>query len=131
MQAEVRGIIKENERRHAFNNAPFNPITGLGSIGERVALTLSDYPDTLYLPKPMMRLPFTKRLIKAGSIKTFVENDLKEVYSAVSREKVIEQLVRVRIKHDFPFWAAYTAYIKKKKVGEVISYFGSTDPSGD
>lgn len=123
MQAEVREIIKENERRHAFNSAPFNPITGLGSIGERVALTLSDYPDTLYLPKPMMRLPFIKHLIKAGSIKTFVENGLKEVYSAVSREKVIEQLVRVRIKHDFPFWAAYTAYIKKKGGGGDVLFW--------
>ena len=39
----ISKILQENERRRAIVFAPFNPVTGEGSIGERVAFTVSDY----------------------------------------------------------------------------------------
>ena len=31
----IKAIIKENDRRRAVINAPFNPVTGENSIGKR------------------------------------------------------------------------------------------------
>lgn len=122
MQKEVEDIIRENDSRLCANNAPFNPITGLGSTGDREPITLSDFPETLHLPKEMMHISFIKMLVKYGSIQKFVEKGLNEDYSEKTRRKVIERLIRIRIIHDFPFWAALTAYIKKKGGGGDILF---------
>lgn len=45
-------IIEENSRRLAAIAAPFDPVTGEGSIGERVRVVVKDMPGT-----PVMWLP--------------------------------------------------------------------------
>jgi hypothetical protein len=116
-------IRSENARRNAVVNEPFNPITGRGSVGERVEIRISDYPIPVqYIPKDMESVPLVKKLVKAGSIKAFVEKTLKAEYNAVEKEKVIKTFVRVRCRYDFPFWAAMYIYIKAKGGGEDILF---------
>ena len=139
-------ILQENERRRAIvfaplaspkglplgNSskldctrllAPFNPITGEGSIGERVAFTVSDYPIvTQYLPVEMMDEPFVKKLSKAGSVDAFIRDALMLPVTDEARDKVVEEFIRIRQKHDFPFWAAMFAYIKRKGGGTDILF---------
>ena len=103
--------------------APFNPITGEGSIGERVAFTVSDYPIvTQYLPVEMMDEPFVKKLSKAGSVDAFIRDALKLPVTDEARDKVVEEFVRIRLKHDFAFWAAMFAYIKRKGGGTDVLF---------
>lgn len=121
----VKQILKENERRQAANNAVFNPITGEGSVGERVKFTLADYPlPTQWIPVEMMDDPFVKRLQEAGSVKKLIKGMM--VGTAAMYEdaynKVVELFIRVRIKYDFPFWAATFVYIKNKKGGKDILF---------
>lgn len=120
MSAEIGidGILRENERRRGVVYAPFNPVTGEGSIGERVAFTVSDYPiPTQYLPVEMMDEPFVKKLSKAGSVDALIRDALMLPVTDEARDKVVEQFIRIRRKYDYPFWAAMFAYIKRKGGG--------------
>ena len=114
----ISKILQENERRRAIVFAPFNPVTGEGSIGQRVAFTISDYPiPTQYLPVEMMDEPFVKSLSKAGSVEAFIRDALLLPVTDEARDKVVEEFIRIRQKHDYPFWAAMFAYIKRKGGG--------------
>lgn len=114
----IDSIIQENERRREVIFAPFNPITGEGSIGKRVAFTISDYSiSTQYIPVEMMDEPFIKALSKSGSIDDLIRDVLNLPITDDARDKVIEKFIRIRVKYDFPFWAAILVYIKRKGGG--------------
>lgn len=119
----ISKILQENERRRAIVFAPFNPITGEGSIGQRVAFTISDYPiPTQYLPVEMMDEPFVKSLSNAGSVDVFIRDALMLPVTDEARDKVVEEFIRIRQKHDYPFWAAMFAYIKRKGGGTDVLF---------
>lgn len=119
----ISKILQENERRRAIVFAPFNPITGEGSIGQRVAFTVSDYPiPTQYLPVEMMDEPFVKKLSKAGSVEAFIRDALMLPVTDEARDKLVEEFIRIRQKHDYPFWAAMFAYIKRKGGGTDVLF---------
>lgn len=120
---DIETIIQENERRRLEVFAPFNPITGEGSIGQRVSFTISDYPiSTQYLPIEMMDEPFVKSLQKAGSIESLIRDVLQLPVTEESCEKVVEEFIRIRKKYDFPFWAAMFVYIKRKGGGSDVLF---------
>lgn len=119
----VAKLIALNHARNADIKAKFNPITGEGSIGERKKIVIEDFPFPVqYIPKTMMRVPLVRQLVEAGSIKKFLEEYMKTEYSDEDKEKVIEQFVRVRVKHDFAFWAAMYVFIKQKGGGEDVHF---------
>lgn len=120
---DIETIIQENERRRSEVFAPFNPITGEGSIGQRVSFTISDYPiSTQYLPIEMMDEPFVKSLQKAGSVESLIRDVLQLPVTEESCEKVVEEFIRIRKKYDYPFWAAMFAYIKRKGGGSDVLF---------
>lgn len=122
MNCEIEKILKENEARIAAINAKFNPITGENSVGERFVFELNDFPiKKQFLPVSMRKVPLLKQLKKAGSIEKFLYNIAGD-YDDEDRLKVIEQFVRLRNEHDFPFWAASYVYIKPKGGGEDILF---------
>lgn len=123
IDAAVAEIIAKNRLRNAEINAKFNPITGEGSIGDRKKIEISDFPLRVqYIPKSMLRVALVRQLIEAGSVKTFLEEYMNVEYSDEDKEKVIEQFVRVRIRHDFAFWAAMYVFIKRKGGGEDVRF---------
>ena len=120
---DVAKIIALNHARNAEIKAKFNPITGEGSIGERKKIAIEDFPFPVqYIPKTMMRVPLVRQLVEAGSIKRFLEEYMNTEYSDENKEKVIEQFVRIRVKHDFAFWAAMYVFIKQKGGGEDVHF---------
>ena len=116
-------MLRENERRHAEKFAPFNPITGEGSLGERAAFACSDFPiETQYLPVEMMNEPFVKALAEKGSVEKLVCDVLCLPVSEQVREKIIEEFVRIRVLYDFAFWGAMLVYIKRKGGGNDVLF---------
>lgn len=116
-------IISENTRRNELINSPFNPITGLGSVGERQKVVIEDFPIRVqYLPVEMLNVPLIKKLIKSGSLKDFVLKLSDIEHYEEDKLKVIQQFVRLRCRYDFAFWAATFCYIKKKGGGEDILF---------
>ena len=119
----ILSIIAENDRRNAAIRARFNPITGEGSIGERVRVEIADFSlPVQYLPKQMLNVPLVRQIIEAGSIQAWYKSIANTPFSEEEKHKVTEQLVRIRCRYDFPFWAALFAFIKAKGGGEDIRF---------
>ena len=119
----VAKLIALNRMRNAEIRAKFNPITGEGSIGERKKIEIEDFPFSVqYIPLSMLKVPLVQQVIEAGSIRNFLEDYLNVEYSDEDKEKVIEQFVRIRAKHDFAFWAAMYVFIKQKGGGEDVHF---------
>ncbi len=125
MKTAILDIIQENTRRNAEVYARFDPISGYGSVCERVKVVIEDFPiRAQYLPVEMMKVPLVQQLAACGSIKLFLKklgSNEDEEYNS-DRLKVISQFVRIRNKHDFPFWAATFVYIKNKGGGEDVLF---------
>jgi len=118
----IEDIIAENERRMADINAKFNPVTGEGSVGSRTEVIVHGLPPArLWLPDSMLNVPFIKRLVKAGSVDAFLKS-IRSKVNDTERSKVVEQYVRTRCRHDFPFWAETFVFIKAKGGGEDIHF---------
>ena len=123
MQKEVINILKENDKRNADVYQKFDPISGIGSIGERVEICIDGFPlETQCIPVEMLSIPLVKLLIKCGSIIKFLTEELEVEYSEEDRLKVIEQFVRLRCRYDFAFWAALYVYIKNKGGGDDVLF---------
>ncbi len=82
-------ILIENARRNARLFAPCDPLTGHGSVGERVAWR------GLMLPKSMVDDP-----------------------DFATAQKSEDAMERLRIRHDFAYWCARYVYIKRKGGGD-------------
>ena len=123
-KTEAQAILKENEHRQAVVHAVFNPVTGQGSVGRRVRAVIGDFPiKEQWLPKAMMRVPLVRQIVKCGSIAKFL-NECMDIDTPTEDDvhKVVEQFVRIRCKHDFPFWAAMFVYIKNKGGGPDVLF---------
>lgn len=126
----VSNIVAENDKRHDEMFSRFNPITGEGSVGERVFVQLQDFPmQSQWLPASMVENQLVKELIKNNGIDGFLRNYMGiEEPTQEDREAVIIRFVRLRSLHDFPFWAATFVYIKNKEVGQPDCLFRLSYP---
>lgn len=125
----VSEIISENELRRREMFSRFNPITGEGSVGERVLVSLDDFPiKQQWLPVDMLGNALIKALIKHNGIDNLLRNEMGVEPTPEDREAVIAQFIRVRNLFDFAFWAATLVYIKNKEVGQPDCLFRLTYP---
>lgn len=123
MQKEINNILNINTTRNKEISKVFDPVSGLGSTGKRVEFSIDGYPiPKQFIPVEMMKVALVRQLAECGSIETFLSQDLNQEYTESDRMKVIEQLVRLRCKFDFPFWAAVFVYIKNKGGGEDVLF---------
>lgn len=125
----IKSIIKENDKRCANMFSKFNPITGEGSVGERFYVELNDFPyKKQWLPISMKENKFIQNLIANKGIIGFLKKVMNEPNTEKNRQSVIDMYIRLRCKHDFPFWAATFVYIKNKDVGKPDCLFRLTYP---
>lgn len=125
----VAQILKENNRRLDTINAPFNPVSGFGSVGERVKVVIDGFPiRKQWLPVKMMSVPLVRKLAEYGDLDRFISETINEDYTEEDRLKVIDAFVRVRSRHDFPFWAVTFVTIQSKEPGEGEIPFRLTRP---
>ena len=119
----IQSILKENKRRNKVITEKFNPITGEGSIGDRVKISISDFAiPSQWIPVDMMAIPFVSKLAKAGSIDKFLTDVLKVEPNDTDHNKVAEKFIRIRNRYDFPFWAATLVWIHNKDAGEDVLF---------
>lgn len=123
MEKEVEAIIQEDDRRLAAIAETFNPVSGEGSIGERVKVTIKDMPamPDMWLPAEMMDNELVKRLVAARTIKNYIRLNRWE-YTEENIDYVIEAFIRVRIRFDFPFWAALYAVVQDKVTARLVRF---------
>lgn len=115
VQASVSEILAENDRRNAAIKAPFNPVTGRGSLGDRVVFEVENFPiRRQWIPRQMLAVPMVKRLRELGSLNEFIRNELGVEPDLQTSTRVVDQFTRIRCRFDFPFWAAVFVHIKNK-----------------
>lgn len=120
---EIARLLVENDRRNEVMFAKFDPVTGEGSIGERVHVEIADFAIPVqWLPVEMMKIPFVGKLVKAGSIDKFLSSVLHVEPNEDDYIKVSRTLIRLRFKHDFPFWTATLVYIHNKDAGKDVLF---------
>lgn len=120
---DIEKILRENHRRNEVMYAPFNPISGFGSIGERKHVVISDFAiKEQWLPVDMLSIPLVKKLVKAGSINKFLSDVLHVEPNETDHSKVAQKLIRLRYRHDFPFWAATLVWIHNKDAGSDVLF---------
>lgn len=118
----IEELVSEDDRRAAEIRAPFNPITGEGSVGKRKKVHIEDmYPYGILLPVPILQNKLVKLILKVGSIRQFCLDRYGEC-SRETREKVVRKFIQVRCKHDFPFYAYAYNFIKNKEGGRMIHF---------
>ncbi len=132
MEKEVNAVLRENAVRIRKISAPFDALTGLGSVGRRFRLELPDFRfREQWLPVAMKKNPLVKQLVKAGGVNNLLYSRYgREKYEGEEGEKKLEkdrdELVKaftdLRIKHDFPFWAAWLINIKNKGGGPDVKF---------
>lgn len=120
---QIENILKENDRRLALLDAPFDPVTGEGSVGTRVRVLIPDFTIPLqWLPESMVRTPLVRSIVAAGSIASFLSDSLHVSPSPEEISKVRRQIIRLRCRHDFPFWCALFVKVKPKGGGDDIPF---------
>lgn len=120
---DVKIILFEDKKRDKDIHATFNPITGEGAFLERKELVIEDFPvKKQFVPVGMLTIPLIKEIIKAGSINEFGKQRFGDEWNDEQRGLVIEQIVRLRCKYDFCFWAALFVFIKNKGGGEDVRF---------
>lgn len=123
LQPEILEIISENSRRIARNSAPFDPITGEGSIGDRIRVEIKGFPIPIqWIPVSMLGIPLIKSLISHADLDAFIAAEISPTFTPDDRLKVIDRFVRLRSRHDFPFWAALFVWIKNKGGGQDVLF---------
>lgn len=123
MDFTIESILAENDARNEKMYATFDPLTGFGSVGERVKVCINDFVIPVqWLPIDMMEIPFVKKLVKAGSISKFLTDILHVSNNRIDFQKVSNKFIRLRYRHDFPFWAASLVKIKNKEGGDNVRF---------
>lgn len=123
IDTEIAALLAENDRRNEIMFAKFDPVTGEGSIGKRVRVSIADFAIPIqWLPVEMMDIPLVKKLVKAGSIDKFLSSVMHVDPNDDDFIKVSRTLIRLRYKHDFPFWTATLVYIHNKDAGKDVLF---------
>lgn len=123
IDTEIAALLAENDRRNEVMFAKFDPVTGEGSIGKRVRVSIADFAIPVqWLPVEMMDIPLVKKLVKAGSIDKFLSSVMHVEPNDDDSIKVSRTLIRLRYKHDFPFWTATLVYIHNKDAGKDVLF---------
>lgn len=120
---EIAKILTENDLRNEVIFPIFNPVTGEGSIGERIRVAISDFAIPVqWLPIDMMNIPLVKQVVSAGSIQAFLSKCLHVEPTEEDYTKVSRAFIRLRYKHDFAFWAATLVKVHNKDAGSDVLF---------
>lgn len=120
MYSSLADILAENIKRNGIIYADFDPIRGINSPPyDRFEFKVAELP-VRYYPVSMRDIPLVKQLMKVKSIAAFLRQRKLEV-SQDNIQAIIQALVKERIKHDFPYWAACFVPIKTKE-GPTIKF---------
>lgn len=113
----IEELLEEDRRRRAEAEAVFDPVSGIGSTGRRVEFRVEGLARAM-IPEPMAGEPEVRGLMAAGSVDQWLRSRSGSNVTQRDRERLADRIDRLRMLHDFPYWAATRAYIKNKRGGD-------------
>lgn len=117
-EENVKKMLKENEKRLAVFKVEFDPISGKGAPLKRFHFKIAELE--WWLPMKLRKVPLIDNLMDLGSIEEFLKAYGDDGDPSVMRQQVLEQLIHIRIKEDFCFWAASFVTIKRKQDASTV-----------
>lgn len=121
MQLTTDVIISTNRERLATISKPYNPITGENSTGERERVCIPNSPiEELWLPKPMLNEDNVQEILDKGITTLLKQGGLSPTPFNINL--MWEEFSRIRIKHDFEFYAASCNWISAKGLGRDVLF---------
>ncbi len=109
-------ILAENARRWEWLEAKYDPVTGEGCPGDRAWLEIPDFAiPKQFVPKTMLKNEMVKKIVKCGTIASFIEKYAK---GSATPHDIELSLRRIRHRHDYLFWAYFCFPILYKTGGE-------------
>lgn len=119
----INDYIKENAIRLDKFRKTYDPFTGEGSTAVPREKVYIQELGQLFLPAAMIQeTKWIPDLVKCGSIKDFLRQHLYWEHSVETEEIVIEELIKIRIRYDFEFWAASFVHITDKLTAKSINF---------
>lgn len=119
MDEKICELLKENLRRNEAISRPYDPIAGDPDDPDRVWFPVKGLECRI--PKTMERELFVRELLHFESLEKYLAVTKKCVSQELT-DAVIRKWTLLRCRHDFPFWAATFAYIKKKGGGDDVLF---------
>lgn len=118
----IEELVNEDNKRVSIIRAPFNPLTGEHSVGERTHVHIDDFfPYDMLLPNTMLQNKLVKLIIKHKGIREFCLSRYGDASQPIC-EKVRRKFIQIRCTHDFPFYAYVYNWIKNKEGGKMIHF---------
>ena len=108
-------FIAENEKRKQVLYAPFNPLTGEGSLLERTAIKITA-SKTVFVPNEMLQHKAIKKLLKYKTIQDFCLNE------NINYNEMLELFNVLREKYDFEYYCFVNIKIFDKTTSELIAF---------
>lgn len=116
----VAEVLAENARRRERVCRIYDPVAGDPSDGPRQRVEIAGMePAVMWLPSTMLEESWVSELAEAGSVTMYLAKSRSGMATA---GEVTERFRRLRVLHDFPYWAANYVYIKRKGGGEDILF---------
>lgn len=109
----LKHMLEENKKRLAVFKETFDPVSGEGAPLERFNFKIKEI--NWFLPMRLKNVELIQRLQDAGSIEKFIKKSKVDGDMDDLVQKVMRQLIQIRVKEDFPFWAASFVTIKRKQ----------------
>lgn len=117
----IEDILAEDDRRLLEKKRLFDPVSGQGSTGIRFKLDVEGL-DPVWLPESMKAERLIINLSCAGSVDSYLDKKHGRTPRQKDREIFKSEFDRLRMLHDFAYWAATRAFIKNKRGGEDILF---------
>lgn len=112
----VKDVLRIDKQRRTKQSSRIDPLSGLNSVGKRFRVKISDYEiPEVYLPMEMKDDEMILRLREAGSFGK-ARRDSETIPQMQQRFEIL------RMKCDFPYWAATAVNIKRKGGGGDVKF---------
>ncbi|MCM1376938.1 MAG: terminase [Prevotella sp.] len=121
----IQDILDENKRRNEEIRREYNPLFGVGALGERFPLLLKPGGKELHLPIEMADFIVVSESLRAGSVSEYIA-ELTEKCPWKKPDEIRTQILGNLLYHwghcDFEFWAASYVRIKNKGGGADVNF---------
>lgn len=119
-------ILQENENRKKELFPDYNPLTGEGSLEKRFPFIL-DKKHTIYLPSTMSAYPLLNEIMDKGGLHLYKPTKISQEQANVKtikdfKIKFLKDLYKLRLRHDFEFWAIKKGHIKHKETQRIVPF---------
>ena len=111
----IADMLIENRMRLKRLQADYNPITGKDAPLQRVKLAIPDFEIPVqWVPVEMMNVKLIKNIAECGTIEKFINTFPWAGGTKPTINKIGEEIIKIREKYDFAFWAYFEINIDDK-----------------